>query len=57
MGLTDNAGFANWLVCEEGIPSCTVEIGRNVVPVPIKQFKTIWKKNKNVMAAAAKLYE
>lgn len=57
MGLTNNAGFANWLVCDAGIPSCTVEIGRNVVPVPIKQFKTVWKQNKNVMAATAKLYE
>lgn len=57
MGVTDNAGFANWLVCEEGIPSCTVEIGRNTVPVPISQFKTVWKQNKDVMAAAAQLYE
>lgn len=57
MGLDRNPGFANWLVCKKNIPSCTVEIGKNTTPVPIRQFKTIWKQNKNVMATVAKLYE
>lgn len=54
---TNNAGFANWLVRKKQIPSCTVEIGRYEAPVPISQFKTVWKENKNVMAASAKLYQ
>lgn len=56
MGLDQAPGFANWLVCKKKIPSCTVEIGMYTTPVPINQFKTVWKQNKNVMAAAARLY-
>lgn len=56
MGIDRAPGFANWLVCKKGIPSCTVEIGKYTAPVPISQFKTVWKQNKNVMAAVAKLY-
>lgn len=56
MGLDQSPGFANWLVCKKGIPSCTVEIGMHKTPVPISQWSTIWKQNKNVMAATAKLY-
>ena len=57
MGLDQSPGFANWLVCKKGVPSCTVEIGTHTTPVPIKQWKTVWKQNKNVMAAVAKLYD
>lgn len=56
MGLDTAPGFANWLVCKKGIPSCTVEIGKHTTPVPITQFKTVWKQNKDVMAATAGLY-
>lgn len=56
MGLSEGPGFANWLVCKKGIPSCTVEIGKYTTPVPISQFSTVWSQNKNVMAATAKLY-
>ncbi len=56
MGLDRSPGFANWLVCKKGIPSCTVEIGMNTTPVPISQWNTVWKQNKDVMAATAKLY-
>lgn len=56
MGLDTAPGFANWLVCKKGIPSCTVEIGKNTAPVPISQFETVWKQNKDVMAASARLY-
>lgn len=57
MGLDQTPGFANWLVCKKGIPSCTVEIGMHTTPVPISQFKTVWKQNKNVMVAVAKMYD
>lgn len=56
MGLDQSPGFANWLVCKRGIPSCTIEIGRYGTPVSIDQFQTVWKQNKNVMAATANLY-
>lgn len=56
MGLDKSPGFANWLVCKKKIPSCTVEIGRNTTPVPISQFGTVWKQNKEVMVATARLY-
>ena len=50
-------GFANYLVKKKHIPATTVEIGRNSVPVPISQFKRVWRENKNVMAAVTKMYE
>ncbi len=56
MGLDESPGFANWLVCKKKIPSCTVEIGRHTTPVPINQFGTVWKQNKEVMVATARLY-
>lgn len=56
MGLDQSPGFANWLVCKRGIPSCTIEIGRHSTPVPINQFSAVWRQNKNVMAATANLY-
>lgn len=56
MGLDTAPGFANWLVCKRGIPSCTVEIGKSTTPVPIGQFRTVWKQNKDVMVATARLY-
>lgn len=56
MGLDTAPGFANWLVCKKGIPSCTVEIGKHTAPVPISQFETVWKQNKDVMVASARLY-
>lgn len=56
-GATPGPGFANWLVCKKKIPSCTIEIGKNTTPVPIRQFNTVWRQNKNVIAAVAKLYQ
>ncbi len=57
LGTSPGPGFANYLVKKRRIPSTTVEIGKYTTPVPIGQFKTVWKQNKNVMAAVAKLYE
>ncbi len=56
MGLDEAPGFANWLVCKKKIPSCTVEIGMYNTPVPMSQWNTVWKQNKDVMAATARLY-
>lgn len=50
-------GFANYLNKKKHIPSTTVEIGMYTTPVPISQFATVWKQNKNVMAAVAQMNE
>lgn len=50
-------GFANYLNHKKHIPSTTVEIGMYTTPVPISQFATVWKQNKNVMAAVAQMNE
>ncbi len=57
LGTSPGPGFANYLVRKRRIPATTVEIGMYTTPVPISQFGTVWKQNKNVMAAVAKLYE
>ena len=57
LGTSPGPGFANYLNKKRHIPSTTVEIGMYTTPVPIGQFKTVWKQNKNVMIAVAKMYE
>lgn len=57
LGTSPGPGFANYLVRKKNIPSATVEIGMYTTPVPISQFKTVWKQNKNLMAAVAQMYE
>lgn len=54
---SQSPGFANYLIKKKNIPSTTVEIGTNTTPVPISQFPTVWRQNKNVMAAVAQMYE
>lgn len=47
---TDAAGgFADWLVYKKGIVSVTVETGTSVCPLPHKEYKTIRKKNKEML--------
>ena len=57
LGTSPGPGFANYLNRKRGIPSTTVEIGMYTTPVPISQFPTVWKQNKNVMIAVAQMYE
>ena len=57
LSTSESPGFANYLVKKKNIPSTTVEIGMYTTPVPISQFSTVWKQNKNVMAATAQMYE
>lgn len=57
IGTSPGPGFANYLNRKRGIPSTTVEIGMYTTPVPISQFKAVWKQNKNVMIAVAQMYE
>ena len=53
----DAAGYKDWAVYKLGVPSITIEVGAEngdyVNPVPQRQFKTIWERNKNVVYATA----
>lgn len=44
----DPAGYKDWAISQKGIPSLTIEVGRDTVPVPEEQFDEIWNANKNV---------
>lgn len=44
----DPAGYKDWAISKEGIPSLTIEVGRDTSPVPWEQFGEIWEKNKYV---------
>lgn len=44
----DPAGYKDWAISKMKIPSLTIEIGRDTVPLPAEQFEEIWEKNKNV---------
>lgn len=44
----DPAGYKDWAISKMGIPSLTIEIGTDTVPLPVEQFDDIWNKNKSV---------
>ena len=46
--LLDPAGYKDWAITKKGIPSLTVEVGRETAPVPQSQYETIWQENKDV---------
>lgn len=41
----DPAGYKDWAISVMGIPSLTIEIGRDTVPVPMEQWEEIWRRN------------
>ena len=45
-----------YYTCKLGIPSITIEIGRETCPGPIKEFPAIWKENKDVVIRQAGLF-
>lgn len=45
-----------YILYKKKIPSITLEIGWNPCPVPIKEFTTIWEKNKNLVLRQAMLF-
>lgn len=51
----DSAGYKDWAVYKQGIPSLTIEVGgeNGIIknPVNISNFDEIWKRNKNVIFA------
>lgn len=44
----DFAGYKDWAVSKLGIPSLTIEVGRETAPVPPEQFSCIWEENQYV---------
>lgn len=52
----ESAGFGDWVSIKKKIPTVTVEIGTSACPLGIREFPSIWNKNKSVPAAIALLY-
>ena len=44
----DPAGYKDWAIQSQGIPSLTIEVGTGDTPVSPEQFKTIWEENQYV---------
>ncbi len=44
----DPAGYKDWAIQSQGIPSLTIEVGTGDTPVSPDQFETIWKENQFV---------
>lgn len=44
----DPAGYKDWAVSKCGIPSLTIEVGRETSPVPSDQMEEIWLRNDTV---------
>ena len=44
----DPAGYKDWAIAKKGIPSLTIEVGRETSPVPAGQFDTVWNENQGV---------
>lgn len=44
----DPAGYKDWAIQSQGIPSLTIEVGTGNTPVAPEQFETIWEENQFV---------
>ena len=44
----DPAGYKDWAILSQGIPSLTIEVGTGDTPVSPDQFETIWEENQFV---------
>ena len=44
----DPAGYKDWCISKLGIPSLTIEVGRETSPVDPAQFAEVWNQNKDV---------
>lgn len=44
----DPAGYKDWAIASEKIPSLTIEVGRETSPVPWEQMEEIWNRNEFV---------
>lgn len=53
----DAAGYGDWLVMSEGIPSATIEIGVGTAPLKAGEFADIWDRNVMMWLALADFAE
>ena len=51
----DPAGYKDWAIQKQGIPSLTIEVGLQDSPVPAEQFATIWAENQFVWEETLKI--
>ncbi len=49
----DAAGYGDWCVMSQGIPSATVEIGVGTAPMGIEEFVNVWERNAMMWASLA----
>ncbi len=50
-------GLREYVMCDLGLPSITLEIGRNACPGPISEFPRIWRENANLVLQEAALFD
>lgn len=53
----DAAGYGDWAVMVEQIPSATIEIGIWQAPLSIREFSRIWNENRQIWASLADHYQ
>lgn len=53
----DAAGLGDWVSVRKKLPTVTIEIGKSPCPLKIREFSSIWYKNREVWAAASSLYD
>lgn len=57
-GKTDSGGgLREYVMCDLGLPSITLEIGRHTCPGPISEFSRIWRENANLVLREAALFD
>lgn len=56
-GKTDSGGLREYVMCDLGLPSITLEIGRQTCPGSISEFPRIWRENANLMLREAALFD
>lgn len=53
----DAAGLGDWVSIKKKLPTVTIEIGRSPCPLKIREFPSIWSKNREIWAAVSSLYD
>ncbi len=46
-------GYKDWAIQQQQIPSLTIEVGKGPTPLPLREYRPIWNRNKNVPYAIA----
>lgn len=45
--------FGDWVCAKKKIPTITIETGKKQCPIKIKEYKSIWNKNKYILPAVS----